>query len=217
MHTPSRREKKKISIVASNPISTRYPTCNTENVNGNYWKVFWELGATSHGSSGSPLFNASHKVIGQLWGGDSSCLNTTAPDWYGKFNVSWTGYNNNSVCRRLNCWLDSLNTGVQSMEGLLLIPDTIQISTDQQLYGDIRITNGAQLTIQSDVELMGNYRVIVDTGGCLIIDGGSLSNVELVLLTGSCLIINNGGIIETRNGFLAPVGAHVDIGHGRIL
>jgi hypothetical protein len=40
--------------------------------------------------------------------------------------------------------------------------------------------------------------------------------MDLSSMAGSYLIINNGGIIETRNGFLAPVGAHVDIGYGRI-
>lgn len=48
-------------------------------------------------------------------------------------------------------------------------------------------------------------------------DGGILSNVELVLKPGATLRILNGGVIETRNGFTAPVGAKVEISHGKIL
>jgi hypothetical protein len=78
---------------------------------------------------------------------------------------------------------------------------------DQQLYSNIRITSTGQLTVLSDVELMGNSRVIVEAGGELIVDGGTLSNVELELKAGSSLQIINGGIIETRSGFEAPLGA----------
>ena len=65
--------------------------------------------------------------------------------------------------------------------------------------------------------MMGNSRVIVESGGKLIIDGGTLSNVDLLLRTGASLQIINGGIIETRNGFEAPVGTLVNIEHGKIL
>ena len=78
---------------------------------------------------------------------------------------------------------------------------------DQQLYSNIRITSTGQLTVLSDVELMGNSRVIVEAGVELIVDGGTLSNVELELKAGSSLQIINGGIIETRSGFEAPLGA----------
>ena len=150
-------------------------------------------------------------------GNDVDCEDSiSAPDWYGKFNISWTG-NNSSIYRRLNCWLDSLNTEVQEMEGLIIIPEERTMNTDHQLYSNIRITNNGQLTIQSNIELMGNSRVIVESGGKLIISGGTLSNVDLVLKTGATLQITNGGIIETRNGFEAPVGAIVDIQYGQIL
>lgn len=173
---------------------------------------------TQGGSSGSPLINATHKVIGQLHG--STCQNCNNPNgrsWYGKYNVSWTGNNNNSIYRRLNCWIDSLNTGVQTMEGLLVIPTANIINVDQQFYSNIRITSSGQLSIQSDLELMGDSQIIVEYGGKLIIDGGILSNVELVLKPGATLRILNGGILEARKGFKAPQGAIVDVRRGKIL
>ena len=52
----------------------------------------WELGVTEGGSSGSPLFDQNHRVIGQLYGGGAACagsVNNGQPDWYGRFDVSW--------------------------------------------------------------------------------------------------------------------------------
>lgn len=212
---------KKISTVNGQPISSYWfhPAID----NDSHWKVGWKItpnghGMTQGGSSGSPLLNALHKVIGQLHGSNChNCNNPNGNSWYGKVYVSWTGNNNDSICRRLNCWLDSLNTNLQTLEGLLIIPVTKTMTADEQLYSNIRITSTGQLTIQSDIELMGNCRVIVESGGKLIIDGGTLLNVDLVLKTGASLQIINGGIMETRNGFEAPLGATVDITNGQIL
>jgi hypothetical protein len=58
-----------------------------------FWHVQWFSGVTEPGSSGSPLFNANHEVIGQLTGGfngpGSSCDNPSAPDEYGRFDVTF--------------------------------------------------------------------------------------------------------------------------------
>ncbi len=55
---------------------------------GNYWRVGWSSGVTEPGSSGSPLFNSSRQVIGQLYGGLSSCQYQSGPDEYGRFGVT---------------------------------------------------------------------------------------------------------------------------------
>ena len=103
------------------------------------------------------------------------------------------------------------------MGGLLIVPNTVTYSIDQQVYSNIRVTSTGQLNIQADVELMDNTRVIVETGGKLIVDGGTLSNVDLELKAGSFLQIINGGVINSRNGFKAPAGALVDIQNGSII
>jgi hypothetical protein len=58
-----------------------------------YWAVQWSSGVTEPGSSGSPLFNASGQVIGQLTGGyngpGSSCADPAGPDEYGRFDVTY--------------------------------------------------------------------------------------------------------------------------------
>ena len=188
-----------------------------------FWSVSWKStlnghGTTEGGSSGSPLLTADHKVIGQLLGGVSSCNNLLGPDKYGKFSVSWIGTKKeNDYYRRLDCWLDSLNMGVQALEGLLIVPSTSTMTTNEDIYSIIRITSTGQLTIQGNNEMMGNSRVIVESGGKLIINGGTLSNAELLLKPGASLQIINGGVMETRNGFEAPVGALVNIENGRIM
>lgn len=50
--------------------------------------VSWSQGITEHGSSGGPLFNANHEIVGQLHGGYSSCA-VAGPDSFGKLSVSY--------------------------------------------------------------------------------------------------------------------------------
>ena len=73
----------------------------------------WDIGTTEPGSSGSPLFNQDHRVVGQLHGGYAACGNDSS-DWYGRFDLSWTGGGTSST--RLQNWLDPLNTGQMALD-----------------------------------------------------------------------------------------------------
>ena len=68
----------------------------------------WDKGTTEPGSSGSPLFDQDHRVIGQLHGGYASCSSATS-DWYGRFHVSWEGEGRSN--NRLKDHLDSSSRG----------------------------------------------------------------------------------------------------------
>ena len=77
-----------------------------------WWIDNWEDGVTEPGSSGSPLFDQNHRIIGQLYGGAAACsgsVNNGAYDFYGRFNVSWglgvSGY------------LDPNNSGTLVLDG----------------------------------------------------------------------------------------------------
>lgn len=65
------------------------------------YQVNWSSGITEGGSSGSGLFldgsSANPKLVGQLYGGYSSCSVPTAPDVYGRFDIAYQ--------ERLNEWL----------------------------------------------------------------------------------------------------------------
>ena len=220
IHHP-KGDVKKISTVLSTPTSSSWYESWGLN---SHWEVGWKTtshghGMTQPGSSGSPLLNAMHRVIGQLHGSNSDdCNNHSATSFYGKLSTSWIDQtNSNSIYRRLNCWLDSLNTGQTTMEGLLIIPTTQTMNSSQQLRSNIRITSNGQLTIQSNVSFNGNCRIIVESGGQLIVNAGTLSNVDVLLKPGSYLQILNGGIIYTHSGFKAQEGAIVDIQYGQIL
>lgn len=94
------------------------PYFSTGNGAAVWWIDNWELGVTEPGSSGSPLFNQDHRIIGQLFGGASACSGSQGNgqyDFYGRFGVSWnTG---NSAPTRLIDWLDPSGTGQLVLDG----------------------------------------------------------------------------------------------------
>jgi len=65
--------------------------------------IDWDKGTTEPGSSGSPLFDSNHRVIGQLHGGGAACGNDLS-DYYGRFHTS---YKEGNFAKHL----DSANTG----------------------------------------------------------------------------------------------------------
>lgn len=67
---------------------------------------------TEPGSSGSPLFDQDHRIIGQLHGGPSYCSGPQLWDFYGRFDLSWTGGGTSAT--RLSDWLDPSNSGAMT-------------------------------------------------------------------------------------------------------
>jgi len=54
-----------------------------------FYDVGWSSGIVEGGSSGSALFDGNKYVVGQLYGGSSSCTYPMAGDSYGRFDVSY--------------------------------------------------------------------------------------------------------------------------------
>ncbi len=78
----------------------------------------WDDGITEGGSSGSPLFDQNHRIIGQLYGGLSACSGNNENgegDSYGRFGVSWDA--GATAATRLKEWLDPGNSGVLVLDG----------------------------------------------------------------------------------------------------
>ncbi len=73
----------------------------------------WDLGTTEPGSSGSPLFDPAHRIVGQLHGGYAACNNNLS-DWYGRFSVSWTGGGDSTSC--LQIWLDPEGQSITTLD-----------------------------------------------------------------------------------------------------
>ena len=128
---------KKISTYTTPLISTNW--------NGHPEMTHWELtwagtlnghGVTEGGSSGSPLFDPSGRIVGALTGGEASCDSSALnlPDYYGKFSWSWD-MNGPDTSERLDHWLDPDNTGVEVLDGIPLgIPEPIIIPAELQVY-----------------------------------------------------------------------------------
>ncbi len=113
IHHPSTDEK---SISFENdPLSITTYQGMTNPGDGTHLRVLdWDLGTTEGGSSGSPLFDQDHFVVGQLHGGAAACGNDL-PDWYARFFVSWTGGGTSET--RLSDWLDPPpGTGAMTLE-----------------------------------------------------------------------------------------------------
>lgn len=81
------------------------------------WTVQWDRNTTTEGgSSGSPLFDQNHRIIGQLWGGGASCFNLNSPDYYGRVSMSWEPSGSNQT-NQLKHWLDPNNAGASFIDG----------------------------------------------------------------------------------------------------
>ncbi len=107
-------EEKRISIDTHALQITTYRE-NTVPGDGTHLRITdWDTGTTEIGSSGSPLFNMQHRLIGQLHGGLAACGNNSS-DWYGRFAISWTG--GEAVTSRLSDWLDPLGRDATTLDG----------------------------------------------------------------------------------------------------
>ena len=88
IHHPNVDEKS-ISFENDNAVLASYGGQSSPGDSTHVRVIDWDKGTTEPGSSGSPLFNAHHRVIGQLHGGGAACGNDLS-DYYGRLNTSWT-------------------------------------------------------------------------------------------------------------------------------
>ncbi|MDF1673310.1 MAG: T9SS type A sorting domain-containing protein [Vicingaceae bacterium] len=100
-----------------------------------HWEVLdWNSGTTEGGSSGSPLYDQNHRIVGQLHGGDAACNNDDF-DFYGKFSYSWDTDPNTT--KQLKFWLDPNNTGTPIMNGY--DPNGVTLTNDAVLLNISRV------------------------------------------------------------------------------
>ncbi|MBN1211185.1 MAG: trypsin-like peptidase domain-containing protein, partial [candidate division Zixibacteria bacterium] len=112
IHHPS-GDIKKITFDYDSLTTSKYagPTGSGDS----HWRIGqWEDGTTEGGSSGSPLFDKNHRIIGQLHGGFASC-ESLSEDWFGKLSISWNY--GGSPDLRLRDWLDPDGTGQLILNG----------------------------------------------------------------------------------------------------
>ncbi len=110
IHHPS-GDVKKISKDNDAPVTGDYGSFG----DNAHWQVLeWDLGTTEGGSSGSPLFDENHRIIGDLTGGQASCANSIN-DYYAKFTISWDYYSTSA--KQLKSWLDPAGSNPTTLDG----------------------------------------------------------------------------------------------------
>lgn len=124
---------KKISTYTQPLVSTNWST-----IPNTHWRVIWAATETNHGvteggSSGSPIFGSSGLIMGQLTGGEASCIEQNSPDYYGKFSYSWDQIGDTDTTK-LKPWLDPGNTGVETLTGLVKINEPETKTTHYRIY-----------------------------------------------------------------------------------
>ncbi len=138
IHHPKGDVKK----IATYSISPQNSYCANSNL---YWDARFDMTLNGHsvmqpGSSGSPLINSNRHIIGQLYGPYNKnrcptyqCDNPSEQNVaYGKFSVSWTGNGASDNRRKLQPWLDPLNTGQQVLNGkAFTIPRDLIVRDDK--------------------------------------------------------------------------------------
>jgi lysyl endopeptidase len=150
IHHPA-TDVKAISPSNTTPTMTAYYS-SAINPAGNHWRVVWDGPAvTEPGSSGSCIFTTdTRRCIGQLHGGPSFCGASSANlnDYYGRFDVSWTG--GGTAATRLRDWLDPQNTGTLVLDGDTHVTTANGVHYDFQAAGEfVSMRDGSGLEVQT--------------------------------------------------------------------
>ena len=123
----------------------------------------WDLGTTEGGSSGSPLFNQNHHIIGQLTGGSAACGNN-ASDWFGSFEADWTG--TGRVGGRLSDYLDAAGTGAVTVDTYSPWSTGLEVSPQDTIWlegpAGGPFTGGVDLTVRNRGTTPVNVSVTAD-------------------------------------------------------
>jgi len=128
---------KKISIdedapyIPSQPGDVPYSGLEDYHYFSYWWIKRWDVGSTEGGSSGGPLFNQAHRVIGILSGGNAACgdsigydpqtdrvIYSLAPnydDYFTRFGMAWDY--EESKGKALKTWLDPAGTNPVTLNG----------------------------------------------------------------------------------------------------
>ncbi|MEM7373980.1 MAG: PKD domain-containing protein [Bacteroidota bacterium] len=162
-----------------------------------HWLVDYDIGITEFISSGSPLFDENHLIVGDLTGGNDSptpcATGVPRSSYYAKFSTSWDKYNN-LPSTHLKPWLDPINSGVKILNGCgesyepnnsLAEASDIwpQLGNSQDLF----VTNSV-ISTPSDVDF---FDINLNSTGTLQIDLGNLPEdytIELFNSSGTQLL-----------------------------
>ncbi len=144
IHHPN-GDVKKISVDNDPAVMASYSDLD----DNAFWNILqWDIGTTEEGSSGAPLFDQDHRVIGILSGGDAECGNSVN-DYFLRLTNAWDDYS--SSVEQLKFWLDPENSSAAFVNqrdpyaAAKLDCDTvsnISIAESKKIYSYINPDNG---------------------------------------------------------------------------
>lgn len=160
-----------------------------------HWVAVFEQGTLEPGSSGSPLYDMNHRVVGQLTAdqNDQGDYCNQRRGEYGRFDLSWTGGGTNTT--RLSNWLDPNNSGAMTTNTTnvaTLTPTSFSISgppvfCSQSYYSITDLPAGATVTWS--------------TSGGLVISGSNTASTIAVSGNGDGVGVINATITTSCNTF----------------
>jgi len=165
----------------------------------NDWNVIWANGTVEPGSSGGPLYNNDHRIIGQVHGGNPSTIcNANDNAFFGRFDLSWAGGGTNST--RLSNWLDPNNTGAMTTNttnvSALINPNlSLSITGNSSFcsgasnYTVNGVPAGANVTWTSSNAYIG--AVSPNGNPATVTKGGGYGNVTITATVGGSCFTNN--------------------------
>jgi hypothetical protein len=220
IHHPN-TEEKRITFSTSMTESGGWP----ESVpgDGSHIHAIWgtNLGVTETGSSGSPLYTAQGRFIGQLHGGSSICGGADLSDFYGRFSVSWTGGGTNAT--RVSNWLDPGNTGQLTLDGrngcvapaaptgltaIATAPNAIQVTWSPSGASGYNVYRAVGACPQASYQLVAS-NVAGTTLNDTTVSGGTTYSYVVRAVVAGCESLNSGcaGALATGGCTLAPAFA----------
>lgn len=137
----------------------------------------WDLGTTEGGSSGSPLFDVNHRVVGQLHGGYAACGNNES-DWYGRLFVSWP---------EISQYLDPLGSGALTLDTFAPYEATMVVTPGDPAdfdgpVGGPFVPTSTEYLIRNNADIPLTFNASADVawvdvspGSGLVPEGGSLA------------------------------------------
>ena len=136
-----------------------------------HWRIFFDDTRTVNGSSGSPLFNQNHQIVGQLHGGGVTCPNDPLIvggniSRYGKLSYSWENSN-------VSQFLDPLNTEATSMPGSFrneVCQSHIDVFQTYPNESDSYVTANSYIDANNTIE--SGARVVYDAGDYILFNEG---------------------------------------------
>jgi len=110
IHHPG-ADVKKISLDLNPPVIGTFESMQP----GGFWKILqWDQGTTEGGSSGAPLFDQNHRIVGHLTGGEAVCGNSVN-DYFARFDIAYDL--SPDLGKNLKGWLDPAQSGLQLLDG----------------------------------------------------------------------------------------------------